>query len=472
MTVINSNSAALRAQNSARSANAQLQTAMERLSSGRRINSAKDDAAGLAIATTMTAQVRGMNQGIRNANDGISLAQTADGALGEVANMLQRMRELAVQSSSGTYGDGDREKMQVEVNELKRQIVDTTNTKFNGVALFDGAADKVVRIQTGASSSDVVALTISKLDIASATGTVSTTATTAGLSSALGTGDRKIGTSRIISAEDVAYGASFGGATATTADIGTSKTLAAGDTFYQETTAAGAVSAADTARAQSLAGSNEAQAGVQEADAGIEEAQAAVGQAQAGIEQADAGIQQADGKIQEAQAAIDQAQAAIDRVRSIEDDLVIKAPRETRVEYTVAKVGNVLGAGSKVVTLVDPADVYLDIFLPTQNAGQLQLNTPARIVIDGVDAVFPAEVTFVASQAQFTPKSVETKNEREKMMYRVKLSMDRETALQYKDLLKAGMTAEGIVRLDPNESWPDEYAVRLPQQSAGHSEGE
>ena len=242
MTVINSNSAALRAQNSARSANAQLQTAMERLSSGRRINSAKDDAAGLAIATTMTAQVRGMNQGIRNANDGISLAQTADGALGEVANMLQRMRELAVQSSSGTYGNGDRGKMQVEVNELKRQIVDTTNTKFNGVALFDGAADKVVRIQTGASSSDVVALTISKLDIASATGTVSTTATTAGLSSALGTGDRKIGTSRIISAEDVAYGASFGGATATTADIGTSKTLAAGDTFYQETTAAGAVS--------------------------------------------------------------------------------------------------------------------------------------------------------------------------------------------------------------------------------------
>ena len=233
-----------------------------------------------------------------------------------------------------------------------------------------------------------------------------------------------------------------------------------------------AVAAAKAARAQSLAGSNEAQAGVQEADAGIEEAQAAVGQAQAGIEQADAGIQQADGKIQEAQAAIDQAQAAIDRVRSIEDDLVIKAPRETRVEYTVAKVGNVLGAGSKVVTLVDPADVYLDIFLPTQNAGQLQLNTPARIVIDGVDAVFPAEVTFVASQAQFTPKSVETKNEREKMMYRVKLSMDRETALQYKDLLKAGMTAEGIVRLDANESWPDEYAVRLPQQSAGHSEGE
>src|SRR5260370_15883295 len=94
MTVINSNTAALRAQNGSRVANQALQTAMERLSSGKRINSAKDDAAGLAIASSMTSQIRGMNQSIRNANDGISLAQTADGALNEVTNMLQRIREL------------------------------------------------------------------------------------------------------------------------------------------------------------------------------------------------------------------------------------------------------------------------------------------------------------------------------------------------------------------------------------------
>src|SRR3982750_4925996 len=108
MTVINSNTAAPRAQNGSRMADASLQTAMERLSSGKRINSAKDDAAGLAIASSMTSQIRGMGQAVRNANDGISMAQTADGALDEVTNMLQRIRELAVQAASGTYSSTDK----------------------------------------------------------------------------------------------------------------------------------------------------------------------------------------------------------------------------------------------------------------------------------------------------------------------------------------------------------------------------
>src|SRR5215471_1222450 len=101
MAVINSNIGALKAATASTQANKMLNTAMERLSSGKRINSSKDDAAGLAIATTMTSQIRGMNQAIRNANDGIALAQTADGALNEVTNMLQRVRELAVQAASG-----------------------------------------------------------------------------------------------------------------------------------------------------------------------------------------------------------------------------------------------------------------------------------------------------------------------------------------------------------------------------------
>ena len=120
MTVINSNTAALRAQNGSRMANEALQTAMERLSTGKRINSAKDDAAGLAISSSMTSQIRGMSQAIRNANDGISLAQTADGALGEVTNMLQRIRELAVQSASGTYSNADRANLQSEVAAARR----------------------------------------------------------------------------------------------------------------------------------------------------------------------------------------------------------------------------------------------------------------------------------------------------------------------------------------------------------------
>jgi flagellin len=166
MTVINTNISALRAQNAGLSANSMLGTAMERLSTGRRINSAKDDAAGLAIASSMTSQLRGMNQGIRNANDGISMAQTAEGALEEVTNMMQRIRELAVQSTSGTYRDEDKTNIQAEVTELTSQITDILdNTQFNRINLFDGSAGTagVVTIQTGANAVDTVSLTFSDL---------------------------------------------------------------------------------------------------------------------------------------------------------------------------------------------------------------------------------------------------------------------------------------------------------------------
>jgi flagellin len=160
MTVINTNTAALRAQNGGRVANMALQTAMERLSTGKRINSAKDDAAGLAIASSMTSQIRGMNQAVRNSNDGISFAQTAEGALGEVSNMLQRVRELAVQSKSGTYSAADRTNLNAEATALQGQISDIlTNTKFNGVSVFDYAtsdtANDAISIQVGANTETV-----------------------------------------------------------------------------------------------------------------------------------------------------------------------------------------------------------------------------------------------------------------------------------------------------------------------------
>ncbi|TPG15434.1 flagellin [Sphingomonas oligophenolica] len=166
MTVIASNISALRAATASNSASMMQQTAMERLSTGKRINSAKDDAAGLAISNTMTSQIRGMNQGIRNANDGISMAQTAEGALGEVTNMLQRVRELAVQASSGTYSADDKTNIQSEVTALTTQITSTlANTQFNGSTLFDGSAGTsgVVTIQAGANASDTVDLTLSTL---------------------------------------------------------------------------------------------------------------------------------------------------------------------------------------------------------------------------------------------------------------------------------------------------------------------
>jgi len=179
MTVISTNSAALRAQNGSRMAESSLQTAMERLSTGKRINSAKDDAAGLAIASTMTASIRGMSQAIRNANDGISFAQTAEGALGEVSNMLQRIRELAVQSKNGTYSDSDRTNLNTEVTELKSQITSIlATTEFNGTRIFNSAASGTtytaqagsVTLQVGANSGDTIDLTFSSLsDLASGT---------------------------------------------------------------------------------------------------------------------------------------------------------------------------------------------------------------------------------------------------------------------------------------------------------------
>ena len=171
MTVINTNISAIRAANASNSAAKSLSMAMERLSTGKRINSAKDDAADMAIATSMTSQVKGMNQAIRNSNDGIALAQTAEGSLGEVTNMLQRVRELAVQSASGTYADAtDHTYMQGEVDQLTAQIGHViTNTKFNGVTLFNNST-ATVTVQAGANGADTVALTMANLTTLAANG--------------------------------------------------------------------------------------------------------------------------------------------------------------------------------------------------------------------------------------------------------------------------------------------------------------
>ncbi|WP_338466859.1 flagellin [Novosphingobium sp. ZN18A2] len=233
MSVINTNISALRAANASTTADKMLGTSMERLSTGKRINSAKDDAAGLAIATTMTAQVRGMSQGIRNANDGISLAQTADGALNETTNMLQRMRELSVQAASGTYQDSDRANLQVEVNELQKQMIDVMGTTFNGVTLFDRTADNNISIQVGAGATDQLDLKIGQLDLTGVTGALGNP--TAGAANAIPTGLE--GSSHIVTAEDVAFGATIasGGGSSGALDssmIGTSLTLASGDLIY------------------------------------------------------------------------------------------------------------------------------------------------------------------------------------------------------------------------------------------------
>ena len=167
MSVINTNISALQASNASTSASKMLGKAMEQLSTGSQINSAADNAAGLAISTSMTSQINGMNQGIQNANDGISLAQTAQGSLTEVTNMLQRVRTLAVQSNSGTYQASDRTNMQAEVSSLTTQIGSIlSNTTFNGNALFSTTSGTNVTfsIQAGANASDSVTLTSTGID--------------------------------------------------------------------------------------------------------------------------------------------------------------------------------------------------------------------------------------------------------------------------------------------------------------------
>jgi flagellin len=164
MSVIGTNIGALRAANASTSASNALSTSMQRLSTGKRINSAKDDAAGLAIGASMTSQIRGMNQGIRNANDGISMAQTAEGALDEVTNMLQRMRELAVQKTNGTYSADDKTNITTEQDALAKQISSViANTSFNGKNLFSTATN-TIKIQAGAESADAINITFSELD--------------------------------------------------------------------------------------------------------------------------------------------------------------------------------------------------------------------------------------------------------------------------------------------------------------------
>jgi len=157
--VINSNISSLNSQRALNSSQNALSTALQRLSSGLRLNSAKDDAAGLAISERFTAQIRGLNQAARNANDGISLAQTAEGALAEVSNNLQRIRELAVQSRNATNSATDRAALQVEALALKNEIDRvSTQTAFNGVNLLDGSFANGV-FQVGANSGQTISIT-------------------------------------------------------------------------------------------------------------------------------------------------------------------------------------------------------------------------------------------------------------------------------------------------------------------------
>jgi flagellin len=160
MTVINTNTAATLTANALTKNERAMSQAMERLSTGQRINSASDDAAGLAISSRMTSQLNGLNMAVRNAGDAISMVQTADGALVEVTNMLQRMRELSVQAASETNGTNDLTALNTEYEALREEVTRiAVNTQWNGSAVFGQAANSTKAFQVGANASQTISVT-------------------------------------------------------------------------------------------------------------------------------------------------------------------------------------------------------------------------------------------------------------------------------------------------------------------------
>ncbi|MBN3859463.1 HlyD family efflux transporter periplasmic adaptor subunit [Neisseriaceae bacterium PsAf] len=176
-----------------------------------------------------------------------------------------------------------------------------------------------------------------------------------------------------------------------------------------------------------------------------------------------ASLQAVSAATKEADAAIQEAQANIDRIESIEDDLTIKSPIDGRVEYKLVEIGSVIPQGGKVVSIVDYKDVYMNIYLTTASTANIRLGDEARIILDNMDAVFPATIKYVSGEAQFTPKYVETELEREKMMYRVKLQIPEDIAVKYNKLLKNGLTGNGYVKTDPEAKWPSNLEIKLPK---------
>ncbi|WP_028839339.1 flagellin [Thermomonas fusca] len=193
MSIINTNVMSLNSQRNLTTNNASLGTTIQRLSSGLRINSAKDDAAGLAISERFTTQIRGLNQAARNANDGISLAQTAEGALGEIGNNLQRIRELAVQSRNATNSTSDRQALDAEVQQLKAEIQRVSEqTSFNDTKLLDGSFTAQA-FQIGANQGQVISIdSVADAGTASLGSWSSSTAAGAAVAGALTAGELTI----------------------------------------------------------------------------------------------------------------------------------------------------------------------------------------------------------------------------------------------------------------------------------------
>lgn len=179
---------------------------------------------------------------------------------------------------------------------------------------------------------------------------------------------------------------------------------------------------------------------------------------------AEANYTSALARVKETEELINSAKQNVRRIEAQLDDLILRAPLRGRIQYRLVEPGEVVAAGGNVFTLLNLADVYMTIFLSAADAGRLVLGSEARIILDPVpEYVIPARVTFVAAEAQFTPRSVETEDEREKLMFRVKLSIDPDLLRKYEDRVKAGVRGNAYVRLPPADVWPEDLQVKLPE---------
>jgi len=193
-------------------------------------------------------------------------------------------------------------------------------------------------------------------------------------------------------------------------------------------------------------------------------AQAALAAAQSQVIAAEAAIQAAKSQVIEAESAVEAAKAAVDALTADIRDSQLIAPRSGRVQFRVAQPGEVLSAGGAVLNLVDLGDVYMTFFLPTRMAGRVGLGAEARLVLDAwPQFVIPAQISFVANVAQFTPKTVETASEREKLMFRIRARIDPELLQKHARYVKTGLPGMAYVRLDPKNEWPANLQTKLPE---------
>ncbi|NML44597.1 HlyD family efflux transporter periplasmic adaptor subunit [Ramlibacter sp. G-1-2-2] len=198
--------------------------------------------------------------------------------------------------------------------------------------------------------------------------------------------------------------------------------------------------------------------------ASVKGAEAATVAARAKANAAQAAIDAARSQVAGAQAAVTAGEAAVARAETYIDDSTLTAPRPGRVQYRVANVGEIVAAGGKVLNLVDLSDVYMTFFLPATVAGSVAIGSEVRIVLDAAPQyVIPARVSFVSATAQFTPRTVETASEREKLMFRVRGQIDRELLQKHLKQVKTGLPGVAWMRTDSGRDWPGTLQVRLPE---------